>query len=56
MISEFDAQMGRLVDYLKSIGAYDSTLIVITSDHDEQMAITGFSPKTAISTRPFTCR
>ena len=37
MISEFDAQMGRLIDYLKSNGLYDNTLIIITSDHGEHL-------------------
>jgi arylsulfatase A-like enzyme len=37
MISEVDAQMGRLFDYLKEIDAYDNTLIVFTSDHGEQL-------------------
>lgn len=37
MMSEVDDQVGRLVAYLKEIGLYDSTLIVFTSDHGEQL-------------------
>lgn len=33
MMSEVDAQIGRLMDYLKQVGAYDDTLIIFTSDH-----------------------
>ncbi len=35
MISEVDAQIGRLIDYLKQTGTYDDTLIIFTSDHGE---------------------
>jgi arylsulfatase A-like enzyme len=35
MMSEIDAQIGRLVDYLKQIDAYDNTLIIFTSDHGD---------------------
>ena len=35
MMSEIDVQIGRLVDYLKQIGAYDNTLIIFTSDHGD---------------------
>ena len=37
MISEFDAQMGRLIDHLKRTEAYDDTLIIVTSDHGEHL-------------------
>lgn len=37
MISEVDAQIGRLVDYLKQIDAYNNTLIVFTSDHGDML-------------------
>lgn len=37
MISEVDRQIGRLVDGLKAAGAWDSTVIVLTSDHGEMM-------------------
>lgn len=35
MIAEVDAQIGRLVAFLKERGDYDDTLIVVTSDHGE---------------------
>jgi len=37
MISEVDAQIGRLIYFLKESGAYDDTLIVFTSDHGEYL-------------------
>ncbi len=37
MMSEVDAQLGRLVDGLRERGAWDDTLVVLTSDHGEQL-------------------
>jgi len=37
MISEIDAQVGRLLDHLRASGTYDRTLIVFTSDHGEHL-------------------
>ena len=37
MMSEVDAQVGRLIEFLKEHHLYDSTLIVFTSDHGEQL-------------------
>ena len=37
MIGEVDAELGRLLDYLKSSGQYDETLIVFSSDHGEML-------------------
>lgn len=37
MISEVDQQIGRVIDHLKQTGAYDSTLIIVTSDHGDQL-------------------
>jgi arylsulfatase A-like enzyme len=37
MASEVDAQIGRLLDHLRTTGAYDDTLVVFTSDHGEQL-------------------
>lgn len=37
MISEVDAQVGRLIDHLRKTGTYDNTLIVFTSDHGESL-------------------
>jgi len=37
MMSEVDAQLGRLIGFLKEQRLYDRTLIVFTSDHGEQL-------------------
>ena len=37
LVSKVDEQIGRLVAYLKKSGQYDSTLIIVTSDHAEQL-------------------
>ena len=37
MISEVDAQIGRLVEHLETTGEYEQTLIVFCSDHGEQL-------------------
>jgi len=37
MINEVEDNLGRLIDWLKANGQYDDTLIVITSDHGEQL-------------------
>jgi arylsulfatase A-like enzyme len=37
MMSEVDAQIGRLIDGLQARGAWDDTLVVLTSDHGEQL-------------------
>ena len=37
LMSEVDANLGRLFDYLRSHNLWDNTLIVFTSDHGEQM-------------------
>ncbi len=37
LISEVDANIGRLIDFLKASGRYDNTLIVFGSDHGEQL-------------------
>ena len=37
MISEVDAQLGRIWQALKAAGAWDDTIIVLTSDHAEMM-------------------
>jgi len=37
LISEVDAQIGRIVAHLKRTGEYDHTLIVFTSDHGEML-------------------
>jgi arylsulfatase A-like enzyme len=37
LISEVDDHLGRVIGYLKDIGQYDNTLIVLTCDHGEQL-------------------
>jgi arylsulfatase A-like enzyme len=37
MMSEVDAQIGRLVDGLRERSSWDDTLVVLTSDHGEQL-------------------
>ena len=37
MMSEVDAQIGRLVDALKAFGEYERTFIVFTTDHGEHL-------------------
>ena len=37
MISEVDFHLGRLINYLKQLGVYQNTLIIITSDHGDQL-------------------
>lgn len=37
MIAEVDAQVGRLIAFLKETGRYDRTLIIATSDHGEML-------------------
>ncbi|MBN1866768.1 sulfatase [Candidatus Sumerlaeota bacterium] len=40
-IRYFDAQVGRLFDYLKESGAFDESWIVVTSDHGEELGDNG---------------
>jgi arylsulfatase A-like enzyme len=42
-IAYMDAQIGQVVDWLKRRGAYDNTMIVVTSDHGE-----GFGEKNRV--------
>lgn len=37
MMSEVDAQIGRLINHLNKLGCYDDTLIIFTSDHGEYL-------------------
>lgn len=37
MISEVDAQLGRVFDSVKASGAWDDTVVILTSDHAEMM-------------------
>ena len=45
MISEVDAQLGRLWQALGAAGLWDDTLIVLTSDHGEQLGDQGLVGK-----------
>lgn len=45
MISEVDAQLGRIFDQLERSGEWDDTVIVITSDHGEQLGDQGLFGK-----------
>jgi arylsulfatase A-like enzyme len=37
MVSEVDHQLGRVVEHLRVTGRLDGTLVVVTSDHGEQL-------------------
>jgi arylsulfatase A-like enzyme len=37
MISDVDAQLGRVLDALQSLRMWDDTMVVVTSDHGEQL-------------------
>jgi arylsulfatase A-like enzyme len=37
LMTEIDHHLGRVISYLKKTGQYESTLIVFTSDHGEQL-------------------
>jgi arylsulfatase A-like enzyme len=45
MISEVDAQLGRIWQTLRDRGEWDDTVIVVTSDHGEQLGDQGLSHK-----------
>ncbi|MBO9478073.1 sulfatase-like hydrolase/transferase [Shimia sp. R11_0] len=45
LISEVDAQIGRLMDRLKELGVWDNTLVILTSDHGEMMGDHGLLGK-----------
>jgi arylsulfatase A-like enzyme len=47
MISEIDAQLARIVDELEARGEWGETLVVITSDHGEQLGDHGLKEKLA---------
>ncbi len=37
LVSKIDTYVGKLIDHLKATGAWDNTLIVLTSDHGEML-------------------
>ena len=45
MISEVDAQLGRAIAAIESRGEWDDTLVVVTSDHGEQLGDHGLIDK-----------
>ena len=45
MISEVDAQLGRIWQTLKDLGQWEDTLIVVTADHGEQLGDHGLQQK-----------
>lgn len=45
MISEVDAQLGRLWAAIEATGAWDDTFIIVTADHGEQMGDHGLMQK-----------
>jgi arylsulfatase A-like enzyme len=45
MISEIDFQLGRVVDAIEQRGEWDDTLVVVTSDHGEQLGDHGLIEK-----------
>jgi arylsulfatase A-like enzyme len=45
MISEIDFQLGRVVEAIEARGEWDDTLVVITSDHGEQLGDHGLIQK-----------
>lgn len=45
MVSEVDAQLGRVWDHLEATGEWESTLIILTADHGEQLGDQGLKEK-----------
>lgn len=45
MVTEVDAQLGRVLDALRASGAWDDTLIVLTADHADQLGDHGLVEK-----------
>jgi len=45
MVSEVDAQLGRVWDALRTNGQWDDTIIVVTADHGEMLGDHGFVQK-----------
>ena len=37
MISDVDEQLGRVLDTVRALGMWDDTLVIVTSDHGEQL-------------------
>ena len=45
MISEVDAQLGRVWEHLQRTGQWENTVVVVTADHGEQMGDQGLKQK-----------
>ena len=45
MIEQIDHEFGRLLDYLKSSGQFDDTIVIFTSDHGEALCDHGLVAK-----------
>jgi arylsulfatase A-like enzyme len=45
MVSEVDAAVGRVIDWLRANGEWDDTVIVVTADHGEQLGDHGLLQK-----------
>ena len=45
MVSEVDDQLGRVLGHLRSTGTLDDTVVVVTSDHGEQLGDRGLVQK-----------
>ena len=50
LIAEVDHHLGRIVEHLKATGEYDSTLIIVTSDHAEMLGEHYSGPRRSTST------
>jgi arylsulfatase A-like enzyme len=45
MVSDVDAQLGRVLEALRALGMWDDTLVIVTSDHGEQLGDQGLLSK-----------
>lgn len=45
LVTEVDAQIGRVVEHLKATGQWEDTIIIVTSDHGEMMGDHGMLGK-----------
>jgi arylsulfatase A-like enzyme len=45
MVSEADAQLGRVLDAIRARGEWDRTIVVVTADHGEQLGDQGLVQK-----------
>jgi arylsulfatase A-like enzyme len=45
MVSEVDAQLGRAIDAIRARGEWDDTLVIVASDHGEQLGDHGLMEK-----------